>query len=335
MEESHPHRSGHEEEALEQSLPICDAHHHLWPVPVWESPYLLDDLLTDTATGHNVQTSVYVECQQSYYESGPDRFRPVGETAFAADCAEMSAERGKTEIIGIVGYADLREGDKVKDVLAQHIEAGRGRFRGIRHATAWDADPLIGASHVGCTPGLMGEHAFRQGLEVLADMGLVFDAWLYHPQLSELTEAARVVPELTIVVDHLGGPLGIGSYTDDDSVLPEWKEAIAELATCPNVSMKLGGIGMPLIEHSWPARPAEPSSSDVAAHWQERIDFCIERFGANRCMFESNFPVDRASFSYVVLWNAFKLMTKDRSASDRSRLFRDTVVRVYGLPSSS
>jgi predicted TIM-barrel fold metal-dependent hydrolase len=307
----------------------------LWPVPVWDHPYLLDDLLADTATGHNVKSSVYVECQQSYYESGPDRLRPVGETAFAAQCAELSADRGSTEIVGIVGYADLRDGDKVQDVLARHVEAGRGRFRGIRHATAWDADPLIGASHVGSTPGLMGEPAFRQGLEVLAGMDLVFDAWLYHRQLSELTEAARAVPALTIVVDHLGGPLGIGSYADNDSVLPEWKAGIGELATCPNVYMKLGGIGMPLIEHSWPARPAALSSSDVAAQWQERMDFCIESFGADRCMFESNFPVDRESFSYVVLWNAFKRMTNDRSASDRSWLFRDTAVGVYGLAASS
>jgi predicted TIM-barrel fold metal-dependent hydrolase len=181
----------------------------------------------------------------------------------------------------------------------------------------------------------MGESAFRQGLEVLAGMDLVFDAWLYHRQLSELTEAAQALPALTIVVDHLGGPLGIGSYADNDSVLPEWKTGIGELATCPNVYMKLGGIGMPLIEHSWPARPAPPSSSDVAAQWQERMDFCIESFGADRCMFESNFPVDRESFSYVVLWNAFKRMTNDRSASDRSWLFRDTAVGVYGLPASS
>jgi L-fuconolactonase len=333
--ESRPHASGQDEQALDPAFPICDAHHHLWPVPVWDHEYLLDDLLADTATGHNVRSSVYVECQQSYYESGPDRLRPVGETAFAAQCAELSAERGGTEIVGIVGYADLRDGDNVRDVLDRHVEAGRGRFRGIRHATAWDADPLIGASHVGSTQGLMGEHAFRQGLEVLAEMGLVFDAWLYHRQLPELTEAARVVPALTVVVDHLGGPLGIGSYADNDSVLPEWKEAIGELATCPNVYMKLGGIGMPLIEHSWPARPAVPSSSDVAAQWQERIDFCIESFGAERCMFESNFPVDRESFSYVVLWNAFKLMTSDRSASDRGWLFRNTAVSVYGLPDSS
>jgi L-fuconolactonase len=333
--EGHPHTQGQDEEALEPELPICDAHHHLWPLPVWGHQYLLDDLLTDTATGHNVRSSVYVECQQSYYESGPDRFRPVGETEYAANCAGMSVDRGETEIVGIVGYADLREGDQVVDVLTRHIEAGQGRFRGIRHATAWDADPLIGASHVGSTQGLMGESSFRQGLEVLAEMGLVFDAWLYHRQLSELAAAAQAIPALTIVVDHLGGPLGIGSYSQNDSVLPEWKEGIGELATCPNVYMKLGGIGMPLTEHSWPERPAVPCSRDVVDHWRERIDFCIETFGAERCMFESNFPVDRESFSYVVLWNAFKLMTNDRSASDRSWLFRDTAVSVYGLPDSS
>jgi predicted TIM-barrel fold metal-dependent hydrolase len=335
MTTRHPHAPGGGEEALEPALPICDAHHHLWPVPVWEHDYLLDDLLEDTASGHDVKSSVYVECQQSYYESGPDRFRPVGETEFAAKCAETSAERGGTEIVGIIGYADLRDGEQVRDVLNRHIEAGRGRFRGIRHATAWDADPLIGASHVGSTENLMGESAFREGLGVLAEMDLVFDAWLYHRQLPELTEAARAVPALTIVVDHLGGPLGIGSYADNDSVLPEWKKGIEGLAACPNVSMKLGGIGMPLIEHAWPERPAVLSSSDVVAQWRERIDFCIDSFGADRCMFESNFPVDRERFSYVVLWNAFKLMTRDRSPSDRDWLFRDTAVRVYDLPASS
>jgi L-fuconolactonase len=332
--EGHPNAQG-TEEVLEPELPICDPHHHFWPVPVWGSQYLLDDLLADTASGHNVKSSVYVECQQSYYESGPDRLRPVGETAFAAECAEASADRGGTEIVGIVGYADLRDGDKVEDVLTRHREAGGVRFRGIRHATAWDADPLIGASHVGSTQGVMGESAFRQGMEVLAEMGLVFDAWLYHPQLPELTEVARAIPALTIVVDHLGGPLGIGSYADNDSVLPEWKQGIVDLAACPNVYMKLGGIGMTLIEHSWPAKPAVPSSSEVVDQWRERIDFLIDSFGADRCMFESNFPVDRESFSYVVLWNAFKSMTKDRSRSDRSWLFRDTAVRAYGLPASS
>ncbi len=326
---------GPDEEVLEPALPICDAHHHLWPVPVWEGVYLLDDLLADTASGHNVKSSVYVECQQSYSESGPERLRPVGETAYAAQCAEQSAARGGTEIVGIVGYADLREGDKVGDVLDRHAEAGKGRFRGIRHATAWDADPQIGASHVGSTEGLMGEDAFRQGLQVLADRDLVFDAWLYHRQLPELAAAARAVPALRIVVDHLGGPLGVATYAGSDSVLPQWKEGIADLATCPNVTMKLGGIGMPLIEHEWPGRPESPSSEEVAAHWQERFDFCIDAFGADRCMFESNFPVDRESFSYVVLWNAFKRMTRGRSAPDRSWLFRDTAVRVYGLPTTS
>jgi predicted TIM-barrel fold metal-dependent hydrolase len=181
----------------------------------------------------------------------------------------------------------------------------------------------------------MGESAFRQGMAVLAEMDLVFDAWLYHRQLHELTEAARAMPTLTIIVDHLGGPLAIGSYADNDSVLPEWKQGISELAACPNVFMKLGGIGMTLIEHSWPHKPDVPSSSDVVTQWQDRIDFCIDSFGADRCMFESNFPVDREAFSYVVLWNAFKLMTKDRSQSDRSWLFRDTAVRAYGLPDSS
>lgn len=335
MDEDRPPIPSYEEDVLEPDLPICDSHHHLWPLPLWGRQYLIEDFLADTTTGHKIESSVYVECMQAYYESGPERFRPVGETASAAEAARSSGDRGKTEIVGIVGYADLRQGEGVKNVLDRHIEAGQGLFRGVRHATAWDKDPLIGASHSGSTPGLMGEPGFRRGLAVLADRGLVFDSWLYHPQLGELTDAARALPALRVVVDHLGGPLAVGLYSDSESVLSDWKRGIADLSTCPNVYMKLGGIGMPLIEHTWPNRPSTPSSSDIATQWQERVDFCIELFGADRCMFESNFPVDGQSFPYVVLWNAFKLMTKDRSVSERRRLFRDTARHVYSLESAN
>jgi L-fuconolactonase len=319
------------EEALEPELPICDAHHHLWPLPV-ESQYLLDAFLADTATGHHVVSSVYIEARSAYLDHGPERFRPVGETEFVVELAEVSAARGGTEIAGIIGHADLRLGDGVEHVLTRHMDAGHGRFRGIRHATAWDPHLEIYNSQVGAPRGLMNEPDFRRGLEVLADMGLVFEAWLYHPQLPEMIDAARAVPTLTVVVDHLGGPLGIPPYQDDESAGAEWRRGIEELATCDNVHMKLGGIGMPLFGPAWPGQPTGPTSAELAALWQEKVAFCIDMFGPDRCMFESNFPVDRFSLSYVVLWNAFKLMTQDRNARDRASLFRDTATRVYRLP---
>jgi predicted TIM-barrel fold metal-dependent hydrolase len=311
------------EEILEPDLPICDPHHHLWDPP--DSPYMLDELRADTGSGHHVVRTVFVECMSGYRTDGPEAFRPVGETEFvvAADPAGY--------IAGIVGFADLGA-PETEDVLAAHIDAGAARFRGIRHASGWDPSPDIRPAHTSPPPDLLSDRAFRSGFTALGRAGLSFDAWLYHPQIPDLTDLARAHPEVTIVLDHLGGPLGIGPYRGHrDEMLKSWRVAMEDLATCPNVVVKLGGIGMPVFGMNWHRRPDATTSEDLAAAWGDDIRWCIDQFGVDRCMFESNFPVDKASCSYAVLWNAFKRIVIDASPSEKAALFHDTAMRTYRL----
>jgi predicted TIM-barrel fold metal-dependent hydrolase len=311
------------EEILEPGLLICDPHHHLWDHP--GSRYMVEELTADTGSGHSIERTVFVECLSGYRTEGPEPFRPLGETEFvvAADPAGF--------IAGIVGFADLRL-PEIGDVLAAHIDAGAGRFRGIRHASAWDPSPEIRPSHTNPPPGLLDDPAFRSGFAALGRAGLSFDAWLYHPQIPELTDLARAHPDVSIVLDHLGGPLGIGPYRDGrDEIFKTWRLAMEDLARCPNVVVKLGGIGMPVFGMAWHRQPDATTSSDLAAAWGDDIRWCIDQFGVDRCMFESNFPVDKASCSYAVLWNAFKRIVADASPADKAALFHDTASRTYRL----
>ncbi len=315
------------EEAIEPELPIVDPHHHLWD---GDQPYRLAQLRGDTGAGHNVVATVFVDCMWDYRRDGPEELRPIGETEQAVREAARSADSDGATIRGIVSYADLRLGDAVGDVLDAHVAAGNGLFRGIRHATAWDADPSIGRTHTRPTPRLMAEPAFRDGARTLASKGLTYDAWLYHPQLPELVSFARDVPDLTIVLDHLGGPLGIGPYAGRrEEILSQWRIDMADVATCPNVVVKVGGIGMVRYGSGFDERPEPPSSDDLVSAWGGPIAYTIEQFGVDRCMFESNFPVDKQSCGYVELWNAFKKIAAGASAGEKAALFHDTAARVY------
>ncbi len=325
------------EEALEPELPIVDPHHHLWESKGM-STYLLPDLLADTGAGHNVEATVFMECGWGYRTAGPERLRPVGETetlaadAAASRLARRSDGRPAAEIKGIVSFADMMLGDGVDEVLDAHEAAGDGLFRGIRHATALDADPAIRRTHTRPTPQMMAEPAFRAGVKRLAARGHSFDAWLYHPQITEYTALARAVPEGTFILDHLGGILGVGPYEGKRTdVLGQWRLDLAELASCPNVHLKVGGIGMVIYGLGFEHYPVAPSSEDLVEAWAGPIKFAIEQFGVERCMFESNFPVDKMSCSYVTLWNAFKRIAADASASEKAALFHDTATRVYRL----
>ncbi len=321
-----------QEDALEPDLEICDPHHHLWDHP--GDRYLLDELRADTGSGHNVVRTVFVECMSGYRDDGPEALRPVGETEFVSAIAEESRRtRDQGAVIdGIVSYADLTLGEAVRPVLEAHVEAGGGRFRGIRHATAWDAGPGVRIAHTRPVSGLMGHSAFQDGVAQLGRMGLSYDAWLYHPQIIEVAGLARACPDTTIVVDHLGGPLGIGPYAGHrDEVLEVWRSSLKAVAEHPNVVLKLGGIGMPVFGLDWHKREAPPTSEELAAEWGPHILWCIETFGPNRCMFESNFPVDRRSCSYVVLWNAFKRIASGASPMDKAALFHDTAAIAYRL----
>lgn len=322
------------EATLEPELAICDPHHHLWDYS--GSRYLLDELLQDTGSGHNIVSTVFVECMSMYRAAAPEAMAPVGETEFVQGIAAQSAsgQYGPTQVCaGIVSYADLRLGRHIDPVLEAHQLASPNRFRGVRHACSWDASPQIRNSHTRPPPHLYLEQSFREGLACVAARGLVFDSWLYHTQHRELLSLARLFPELTIVVDHVGGPLGIGPYWGKrEPILEQWRESIAELAACDNVFVKLGGLGMPINGFDWHKRDQPPGSEELAEANAPYILFCIEKFGAQRCMFESNFPVDKVSSSYNVLWNSFKRVSSGFSREERAALFHDTASQVYSLP---
>jgi predicted TIM-barrel fold metal-dependent hydrolase len=264
----------------------------------------------------------------------------VGETEFVAGVAAMSAS-GRygpaRACAGIVGYADLRRGDRAQAVLEAHLAAGGGRFRGVRQITARDA---AAHAHYGQPPGTLLDHppglladpAFRAGFARLAPLGLSFDAWLLHPQLPELTALARAFPDTAIVLDHAGTPLGVGAYAGRrDAVFAAWAAGLRELATCPNVCVKLGGLGMSLLGFGFEEAADPPSSEDLAAAWRPYVETAIVAFGADRCMFESNFPVDKAAYGYAVFWNACKRLAQGASAAEQRALFRGTAARVYRL----
>lgn len=325
------------EEILEPDLPIVDPHHHLWDRA--GNRYLLDDLLADTNSGHNIIATVFVQCRAFHRANGSEALKPVGETEFVAGVAAMSESGayGKTRICeGIVGTADLTLGADVKHVLDAHIHAAGGRFRGIRHIVTWTEDQVLMNPNYAPPPHQLDADDFREGIRQLGRQDLSFDAWLYHTQIDELTAAARACPDTRIVLDHVGGPLGASTYEGKRSeVFPVWAASIKELATCPNVHVKLGGLGMRINGFHHERETDPPSSELLAETWKPYFDVCVDAFGPSRCMFESNFPVDKGSYSYQVYWNACKRYTASMSADEKADLFAGTASRFYKLSSTT
>jgi L-fuconolactonase len=325
------------EPILEPDLAVVDTHHHLWDMPGYR--YLLDELLADLGqsdkSGHNVVATVFNECHSMYRASGPAEMRPVGEVQFCAGVAAMSdsGRYGATRICaGVVGYADLTLGDRVAGVLEAEIAAGAGRFRGVRHGAAWDPDPIIGNSPVAGGPGLYRRDDFRAGMARLVKLGLSLDAWLFHTQIADLVDLARAFPAANIVLCHMGGPLGYGPYAGrGDEVFALWKRGMTELATCSNVSVKLGGLTMRLAAYDYLKRAAPPSSAELADFWRPYASTCLDLFGAGRCMTESNFPVEKMGIGYAGLWNALKRIAAGASAGEKKEIFSGTAARVYRL----
>lgn len=321
------------EDALEPDLPIVDPHHHLWDRN--GSRYLLHELLADTGTGHNIVATVFVECMSMYRADGSEALRPVGETEFVNGVAAMSAsgDYGPMQACaGIVSYADLRLGAGVDEVLEAHMAAAPDRFRGIRHASGWDADERIHNSHTNPPKGLLLDSKFREGFARLGAYGLSFDSWLYHHQIPELIDLARAHPEVPIIFDHFAGPIIIGPYEGKrDEITAQWKKDIAELAKCDNVVAKIGGINMAVNGFGWHKNDKPPTSQELADATQDYYLHAIDCFGPNRCMFESNFPVDKVSTSYGVLWNTFKRIAAGFSESEKADLFKGTAEWVYRL----
>jgi L-fuconolactonase len=306
---------------------ICDPHHHLWEVAGME--YSPSDLLADIATVPQVASTVFVECDAWYRSGGPEHLRVVGETEWVVANAPPFVD-------GIVGAGDLRLGPRTIEMLDAHLAAGDGRFRGIRQRATWDADVSIRPSMPYSGEGLLADPWFRRGFEALHQRGLTFDAWLYFPQLPDVVDLARAYPDATIILNHLGAPIVLGPYHDRDATHAAWRRLLADVAACPNVVLKVGGHGMPMLlgrplRDERVNRDGLLDTDRVVELWGDAIRFCIDTFGPERCMFESNFPVDRLTMSYATLWAAFDEMSRDHSPDERAALFHDTAARTYRL----
>jgi len=321
------------EAILEPDLPICDPHHHLWDFPA--SRYLLPELLEDLTSGHNVESTVFVECGSFYRAAGEERMKFVGETEFVNGQAAMAASGRYGPVLaceGIVSRADLTEGASVAGVLEAHIRAGGDRFKGVRHAGAYDPSPEIRRSHTAPPPGLYGLASFREGFQKLGELGLTFEAWQYHPQLGEVADLADAFPNVAICLNHVGGPLGIGPYAGkQDEVFAAWKAGIDDLARRENVWVKLGGLGMTTCGFGFHRQDPRPGSEALAEAWRPYLETCIAAFGVERGMFESNFPVDGASCDYATLWNALKRVAAACSPDEKAALFKNNARRFYRL----
>ena len=316
------------EPIVDADAPVVDPHHHLWP-PGGSMPYQLADLEADLDAGHNIVDTVFVECGASYDRTSNDAFAAVGETVYVTG----EAERSNRQVMGgIVAKADLRDAGTLDAVLDAHESAGHGRFRGIRHAGSHALHPDVLTIPGRAPAGLYGDEAFRIGVARLGERGLTYDTWHYHYQNHDFLDLARNVPGTTMVLDHFGTPLGVGPYEGQrEHIFQQWKSDIAEIAQCPNVVAKIGGLAMPDNGFGWHTAERPPTSDEFIDAQGRYYLHTIEQFGPERCMFESNFPVDRLSLSYRTFWNAAKKLVADFSPDERDAMLRGTAARVYRL----
>ncbi len=320
----------HREEIIDPGRPIVDPHHHLWRQSSLD-PYLLEDFRADTGSGHNICNTVFIECGAQYRSDGPKHLRSVGETEFVAEIAAQTELDDGATIAAIVAHADLRR-DDLAETLDAHREAAGGRFRGIRHSLAWapaDLELMIRGRGV---EGLFADDSFRRGLKLLGREGLTYDSWHYHFQNEEFLAVARSAPETVMILDHFGTPLGVGPYASQrEEIFKQWRLGIADIAKCENVVAKLGGMAMPDNGFGWMGRDIPPSSDEFVAAQARYYHHMIDCFGPERCMFESNFPVDKLSISYPVLWNGLKKIAARYSEAEQDDMFYKTAARVYSL----
>jgi predicted TIM-barrel fold metal-dependent hydrolase len=327
----HAWLDGRREPALDPDRRIVDPHHHFWDRP--GSRYHLQEFLADMATGHRVVATVYVECGSFPRAEGPPELRPVGEIEFAVAAAEEAARlnTGTAVCAAIVAGPDLTLGEGVDDVLDVMAEAAEGRLRGVRNTTAWHADPEIRPPS-NPPPALLRDSRMHAGIARVRARGLALDIWNYHTHLDEVRDLARSFPDLPIVLDHVGGLLGIGPFAHDrDAVVAEWSSRLGEVARCENVFLKFGGRGMRVAGARHHERPLPPSSEELAQAWAPVFNRCMDAFGPQRCLFESNFPVDKSMFSYAIVWNAFKRLAARFSEDEKDALFHRTASRIYQL----
>ena len=317
------------EDVVDRDLPIVDAHHHLWDHPY---RYGLAEYRDDLQSGHNIVATVYVDCGTAYRPTGPESLRPIGETEYIARRTASTAP-GQPEIAAaIVGFADLELGAAVAPVLTGHLAAGAGRFRGVRFSTGWDDSAEIANTQAAKRPNMLREKTIQQGARELGRLGLTLDAWLFHTQLADVAALADAVPELRIALNHCGGPLGYGPYaTDRDSHFVRWRAALRDLAKRQTVVCKLGGLLARGAAFDYVHALHPPTSDELAHAWRPWFETCVEAFGAERCMFESNFPVEKMGTGYGVLWNAFKKLASSASPAERQAMFNGTAKDFYKL----
>jgi len=320
------------EEIIEPELPIVDPHHHLWSHP--DSVYLFPELLADLGSGHNIWATVFEECHSMYRAEGPEELRSLGETEFVTGVAAMSASGGfgaSRACAAMVGNVNLLLGGRVEAIFEAHLAASVGRFHAIRFSTAWDADARVHKTVPRAK--MLAEEQFREGYRYLSRFGLALDAWVYHPQLGEVAALAAAFPQTPIVLNHFGSPiLGGPNAGRTDEVFAEWRAGMAALARHDNVNVKLGALPVRRADGRRGADAAPLSSEEIAAAWRPYVEVCLEQFGAKRCMFESNFPVQKRWCSYAVFWNACKRLATGASPDEKAALFSKTAARVYRLP---
>ncbi|WP_425072125.1 amidohydrolase family protein [Sagittula sp. S175] len=315
-----------QEDILAPGQPILDAHHHLWDRP--EGRYRAAELMADVRAGHDVRASLYVQCRTGYRTDGPEPLRPVGEVETVLDWT-----RGQDRFpAGIVAMADLQLGDAVRPVLEALTEAGQGRVKGIRNSTAWHADPAVQSNPAPPPDGLLRSAAFLAGARAVAGAGLCLDVWAYETQLDEVRALARALPDLTVIVDHCGGPLGVGQHDRfDPDNFHDWRAALASVAALPNTRIKIGGFGLRVFGWRYADAALPPKSETLAQDWQPWVETCLDLFSPDRAMFESNFPVDKGQFGYRALWNAFKRLAAPLGQDDKDALFWRSAARTYGI----
>jgi L-fuconolactonase len=319
-----------DEPALMPHLAIVEPHFHFrqYSDPADPRPrYLVPNFLADIRqSGHRIVSSIFVECSIMYRPDGPAELRSLGETAFVRSLADQPNARGAGIASGMLVRIDLTQGERVREIAEMHQEVSGGRLRGVRDAISWTDLPPFNTNPANRTK--MESSAFRVGAVALARLGLPFDASVLHPQLAQLTELARAVPDLKIVVNHLGGPIGAGpDYRRMQDVFPDWRQAMRKLAEQPNVVMKLGGLGQ-----FWENPPgANPGSMTLAASWRPWIETGIELFGIERCMFESNWPTNGPVGSLGNSYNAMKRIVAGYSLTDLRALFNLNASEIYKM----
>ena len=327
----------HIEDPISPNIPIIDPHHHLWDVGFGR--YYIEELLEDiNSSGHNILSTVYIMSSSNtkiYSKDGLEEFKPLTEIEFATSEGKRAdlIPNNKVKVnASIVGSVDLTYGNKLQPVLEKAVNISEGRLKGIRMLLASHTDPRISSGAVKSDLGLMLHPNFIEGAKCIQNANLSLDFWIYHTQLNEMEKIARSLPDLTIILNHIGGPIHLGEYEGKQAATHrEWRSAMMRLSRIPNINVKLGGLGMAVNGAKFHNNKFPPNSVQLSDVWKPWIYETIDMFGFDRCMFESNFPVDKGSCSYGALWNAFKILAKDMSDDEINKLFSKNAAKIYKI----